>query len=165
MSQNKSPQLHLSKIRYAAGLQCERRLHQMVHNPIPWTEPVSGTPMAMGIEIGRLARRLFPDGVLVENAYWDVSEAIRRTNDLIRDTKVRVIFEACFSYKHNLIRVDVLERLSGGRWRMYEVKSSTKVKEEHLEDIAFPAYVIAGCGLELVDIYHIHINSEYIHNG
>jgi hypothetical protein len=126
--------------------------------------------MGVGIEIGKLARGLFPDGVLVENAYWDVSEAIRRTDELIRDPKVRIIFEACFSYKtsrgeSNLIRVDILERLSENRWRMYEVKSSTKIKPEHLDDMAFQAHIIAGCGLELADIYHIHVNPEYRRNG
>jgi len=56
---------------------------------------------------------------------------------------------------HNrvLIRVDILERLSNDRWRLKEVKSSTRVKDEHLEELALQAHVIAANDLELAEIY------------
>jgi hypothetical protein len=55
-----------------------------------------------------------------------------------------------------------LERLPDGRWRLNEVKSSTRIKNEHLEDVALQTYVIVGSGLELVDAYLVNINDKYI---
>jgi Domain of unknown function(DUF2779) len=63
-----------------------------------------------------------------------------------------------------LIRVDALERLSDGRWRLNEVKSSTRIKNEHLEEVALQAYVIAGSGLDLADAHLVFVNNKYIRN-
>jgi hypothetical protein len=43
-----------------------------------------------------------------------------------------------------------------------EVKSSTRIKNEHLEDIALQAYVIVGAGLELADAHLVFINDKYV---
>jgi hypothetical protein len=45
------------------------------------------------------------------------------------------------------MRADILERLPSGAWRLAEVKSTTRVKREHLHDLAIQAYVIGGSGL------------------
>ena len=60
-----------------------------------------------------------------------------------------------------LIRVDALERLPDGRWRLNEVKSSTRIKHEHLEEVALQAYVIAGDGLDLADAHLVFVNNKY----
>src|SRR5205814_1117325 len=57
------------------------------------------------------------------------------------------------------------ERLRDGRWRLNEVKSSTRVKDEHLEELALQALVIAANDLELADIYLVYINKGYIRKG
>jgi hypothetical protein len=61
-----------------------------------------------------------------------------------------------------LVRVDALERLADRRWRLNEVKSSTRIKDEHLEDIALQTYVTVGAGLELADAYLVFIGGKYI---
>lgn len=43
-----------------------------------------------------------------------------------------------------------------------EVKSSTRIKDEHLEEVALQAYVIAGNGLELADAYLVFVNNKYV---
>ena len=122
-----------------SGRQCSKRLWQTVCDPEPAEEPLLGTAKGMGIEVGIKARLLWPGGVLVDTQYDDYAEAIRRTKALIADQTVPAIFEAALVHHNVLIRVDALERLPDRRWRLNEVKSSTRIKDEHLEEMARPA--------------------------
>jgi hypothetical protein len=61
---------HLTKSRYMAGLQCSRRLWLLVHEPPPYEEPAPGSPLAIGLDIGREAHVLFPGGVQVTEEPW-----------------------------------------------------------------------------------------------
>jgi hypothetical protein len=155
----------LSKSRYMCGRQCAKRLWQTVYDPEPADEPLPGSVMGMGIEVGVRARLLWPGGVLIDTPYDDYAEAMRRTKALIADPTVPAIFEAALVYNNVLIRVDALERLPDGEWRLNEVKSSTRIKNEHLEEVALQAYVIARNGLDLAQTCLVFINNEYVRNG
>ena len=96
----------------------------------------SRTVMGMGIEVGVEARLLWPGGVLIDTEYDDYTEAIRRTEALIADPTVPAIFEAALAYDNVPIRVDALERLPDQRWGLNEVKPSTKVKFEHINEVS-----------------------------
>ncbi len=144
------------------GLQCSKKLWNTVYDPEPVEEPLPGTVKGMGIEVGIKARLLWPGGVLIDTKYDDYAEAIRRTKALIADPTVPAIFEAALVHDGVLIRVDALERLTGGRWRLNEVKSSTRMKDEHLEDIALQSYVTVGSGLELAGAHLVFIDGKYI---
>jgi hypothetical protein len=144
------------------GRQCSKKLWQTVYDPEPVEEPLSGTVKGMGIEVGIKARLLWPGGILVDTKYNDYLEAVERTKALIADPTVPAIFEAALAYHGVLIRVDALERLRDGRWRLNEVKSSRRIKDENLEDVALQAYVITGSGLELADAYLLYINDKYV---
>ena len=123
----------LSKSRYMYGLQCPKRLWQAVYDPEPAEEPLPGTAKGMGIEVGIKARLLWPGGVLVDDpGHHRYDAAVRHTKTLIADSTVFAILEATLVYDGVLVRVDALERLPDGRWRVNEVKSSTRIKDEHL---------------------------------
>jgi predicted RecB family nuclease len=155
----------LSKSRYIVGLQCSRRLWLGWHDPEPRSEPEPGTILAVGTDVGVAARLLVPAGILVEEGPDQHTEAVERTRDLIADAAVPAIFEAAFAFDRVLIRADILERLpslpSGG-WRLAEVKSTTRVKPEHLHDLAIQAYVIAGSGLVVEEMQLVHVDTSYI---
>jgi predicted RecB family nuclease len=144
------------------GRQCSKKLWQTVYEPEPVEEPLPGTVKGMGIEVGIKARLLWAGGVLVDTKYDDYAEAIKRTKALIGDPTVPAIFEAALVYDGLLIRVDALERLVDGRWRLNEVKSSTRIKDEHLEEVALQTYVAVQNGLELADAHLVYINDGYI---
>ena len=135
---------HLTKSRYIAGLQCPRRLWLVVHEPMPYEEPASGSPMEIGQEIGEKAHLLFPGGVRIDEEPWQHAEAVARTAVLVSDARVPAIFEAAFEYDGIRIRVDVLERLGRDSWGLREVKSSTGQKDHYLDDIALQAFVLRG---------------------
>jgi hypothetical protein len=144
-----------------SGRQCSKKLWQTVYDPEPIEEPLPGTVKGMGIEVGVKARLLWPGGILIDTKYNDYAEALRRTEALIADPAIPAIFEAALVYDGLLIRVDALERLPDHRWRLNEVKSSTRIKNEHLEKLALQTYVIAGSGLELADAHLVYINAKY----
>ena len=58
-------------------------------------------------------------------------------------------FEGVFEYQNVLVNVDILHRRRDGRFRLIEVKSSTDVKEEHLDDVGIQYRVVSRSGLDL----------------
>src|SRR5262249_10381333 len=127
--------VYLTKSRYTAGLQCLRRLWLNAHEPVGCEVPELGSAEAVGLEIGWMAHRLFPGGVLDEEAPWEHAKAVTRTATLMADRSVPAIFEAAFEHSGVRVRVDILERLPRGYWGMREVKSSGEVKEHHYDDV------------------------------
>ena len=152
------PPYRLSKSKFLAGLQCDKRLFLAIHRPDLATQPDAATQaiLDMGSEVGEQARRRFPGGVLVGAGYRQAREALARTAELLADPNVSAIFEGAFQFDHVLVRVDILVR-AGARedgvteWRLIEVKSSTKVKDVHLDDLAIQSYVVRGAGISLVE--------------
>src|SRR5208282_576133 len=155
-------QPRLSKSRYITGLQCPKRLWFGWHDPEPRSEPEPGTILAVGTDVGVAARLLVPGGVLVEEGPDRHAEAVERTRVLVADPNVPAIFEAAFAFDRVLIRADILERLPSGGWRLAEVKSGTRVKPEHLHDLAIQAYVIAGSGLTVEEMQLVHVDTSYV---
>lgn len=158
----------LSKSKYVSGLQCLKRVYLEVHHPQLATPPDVSIQaiLDMGTEIGELARRRFPGGVLVTASHRQREAALAQTAELIQDPTVPAIFEGAFVHDGVLIRVDVLERVpvqSGEPpcWRLIEVKSSTKIKDVHLNDLAIQSHVLLGAGLSLAATCLMHINTDY----
>ena len=142
--------MRISKSKFVAGCQCVKRLYWQVHEPELAAEPDAADQaiMQQGHEVGMLARQLFPGGVEVRSDRG-LDEAIRATRELVANPEVPAIFEGVFEHDGVLVRVDVLHRRRDGRWRLVEVKSSTSVKEEHLDDVAIQYRVLSRCGLDV----------------
>src|SRR5690606_25993563 len=58
-----------------------------------------------------------------------------------------------------------LEKRDDGGYNLYEIKSSTQVKEDHVFDLAFQTIVLEKAGLEIKNIFVTHVNNEYVRNG
>lgn len=58
--------VYLTKTRYAAWLQCLRRLWLNVYELVSRAEPELGAVEDNGVEIGRMAQRLFPGDILIQ---------------------------------------------------------------------------------------------------
>lgn len=162
----------LSKSKFLAGLQCDKRLFLDIHHPELATKPDAATQaiLDMGSEIGEQARRRFPGGVLVEAGHRKARVALARTAELLADARIPAIFEGAFQFDRVLVRVDILVRANTredgvSEWRLIEVKSSTKVKDVHLEDLAIQAYVLRGAGIAVVETGLLHVNTQYVYAG
>ena len=87
----------LSKSRIISGLQCVKRLHQEVYHP-ERAEISDATQQifAKGNQIGELACQQYPNGVLIDRN--PLSEALRKTKDLLNNPDCPPLFEATFEY-------------------------------------------------------------------
>jgi hypothetical protein len=157
------PTCKISKSKYVAGVQCAKREYLEVHRP-ELAASVDDGRMQQGLEVGSLARQMFPGGVLVAADYKHLSDAIRDTRELVANREVPAIFEATFEHSGVLVRADVLKRNSGG-FHLTEVKSSTKVKPEHTDDVSIQKYVMQGCGLRVMDTNVMRLSRDYVYDG
>ncbi|HSA65491.1 MAG TPA: hypothetical protein VLE25_12430, partial [Nitrospira sp.] len=91
----------LSKSKFLSGLQCHKRLFletthpELAEPPDPSTQAI----LAMGTEIGLLAQRRFPGGVLVPPALRPRDAAVAYTAQLLQNRNLPAIFEGAFEYE------------------------------------------------------------------
>ena len=157
----------LSKSRYMSGKQCHLRLWYDAHER-QLASPIDEAQQAIfdtGHEVGDLARQRYPGGHLVAHDYRHIPQALAETRHLIESDSEATLFEAAFQHNGVLARVDVLERMPGGGWRMVEVKSTTRCKPEHIIDTAVQLWVLRGVGLDVRDACVLTLNREYIYDG
>ena len=121
--------------------------------------------MDMGTDVGVLAREFFPGGVLVEETHRQIPAALARTAELVADPAVTAIFEGAFVWQGILVRVDAIERLDATRWRLIEVKATSKVKATHLDDLTIQSAVLEGAGLLIDGCFLMHLNTQYVFLG
>lgn len=153
---------HLSKSRIIAWRQCPKRLWLQVHRPeLIEVTAADEQRFKAGHEVGQIARHLFLDGILVEEA--DLAAALQTTQAILANHRGRPIFEATFRRDGVLAQVDVLIPEKKGH-RMLEVKSSTEVKDYHLEDCAIQAWV-AGGSCDLVGVEVVHVDNQFVYPG
>src|SRR5271163_2803764 len=157
--------MRISKSKFCAGVQCPKRLYLQVHSPELAEQPDAAAEaiIEQGHEVGMLARQLFPGGVEVCERSLD--QAIRATRQLVANPEVPAIFEGVFENGGVLVRVDVLHRRRDERWRLVEVKSSTSVKEQHLDDVGVQSRVVSRCGVDFASVCLAHINRNYLFGG
>jgi predicted RecB family nuclease len=158
--------MRLSKSRFIAGMQCLKRLYLQVHQPELASEPdeQSLAVFEQGHEVGRWAQKAFPGGVLIESGPEEMSKALELTGQAVADKQHPAIFEATFTHDNILARVDILERLSGNKWRLIEVKSSTRLKDYYLYDLAIQKLILENLGMEVASCL-MHLNREYVYDG
>lgn len=156
----------ISKSKFVAGCQCLKRLYMQVHEPELAAEPDAAAQAIIerGREVGLLARQMFPGGVEVRSE-GGLDQAIRATRELVGNRALSAIFEGTFEHNGVLVRVDVLHRRKDERWQLIEVKSTTEVKDHHLEDVAIQHRVATGTGVDVAASCLAHVNREYVYRG
>lgn len=156
----------LSKSTYVRGLQCNKSLFLYKKSPElrDETDPAQQAIFSAGTDVGILARDLFPGGKDASSKNGiPGQESIKLTQQLI-DAGTKVIYEAAFQYDGVLAAVDILVR-HGKKWKFYEVKSSTEVKDVHLDDASLQLHVLSNSGLPVTDAFIVHINNQYVRKG
>lgn len=156
----------LSKSRYQAGLQCPKRLWLECYQR-ELADPIDEAKQAIfdqGHRVGELARDRFAGGVLVAEDHTQ-SEAALRTTARLLVSGAECLYEAAFTYDDVFVRPDILLRGADGRYDLIEVKSSSRVKPEHLTDAGVQTYVVEGAGLPVTRTYVMHLDTDYVYRG
>ena len=154
--------MHLNKTGILAGLHCEKRLYLSLNRAdLAITKK---SPLAeAGILVGEQARKEFPGGVLVKRFQHD-SDPYAETARLLTNNTVSAIFEAGFYYKNIEVFVDILQR-DGRSWNLIEVKSSTSVKDDYIDDATVQYMVLTGAGIAVNRVELMFLNKEFVYRG
>jgi hypothetical protein len=153
----------LSKSRYLAGLQCPRYIWIQYHEPklIPEIDPATQYIFDQGHEVGYLAKKLFPGGIDVPQDNFTLN--IEMTKELLIERKP--LFEAGIIAENLFSRIDILHPAGENEWDIVEVKSSTSVKDVHIDDVAFQRFCCSQSGLNIRKCYLVLINNQYVKDG
>ena len=153
----------LSKTKYLTGLQCPRLIWIQFHEPekIPETDPVTQHVFDQGHLVGELAKKLYPRGIDISTDNFTGN--ISSTLELLKERKP--LFEAGILAGKLYSRVDILSPTGKKSWDIVEVKSSTSVKDVHINDVAFQRYCCSKSGLNIRKCYLALINNQYVRDG
>ena len=156
---------YLSKTLFIKGLQCHKALYlHKYHTELK--DEVSDAREALfssGRDVGVFAQQLFPGGVEISYEGLSLSDQIKQTQSEIKKGTA-TIYEAAFDYKGAFCKVDILHKGKKG-WEIYEVKSSTHMKDVYHDDVAFQYYVLKNTGLPVSKVLLVHLNNEYVKKG
>ena len=153
----------ISKTDYILWRACAKNAWLRIHKPDVYysTEltEFEQSVMAMGFEVERVARGLFPDGVAITGSQTD---GLQKTRSLVA-SKTRTLFQPVFKLGECLALIDVLQReLGTDEWSIYEVKSATNVKDEYIYDLAFQGVLLRKHGIVIKRAFLILLNPNYV---
>ncbi|MCG3653490.1 DUF2779 domain-containing protein [Aliarcobacter butzleri] len=153
--------MNLSKSLYTKGIQCPKALWLKKYKPSVLTPPDESALAVFdtGNIVGDFACKLFPNGKEIPYSK-NYDEMISITKQWIEEG-VENIYEATFNFLGILVMVDILT-ISNNEVSIYEVKSSTEVKDIYLHDVSIQYYVLKNLGFKIKSANVIHINNEYI---
>jgi len=150
----------LTKSTYTQAITCLKTLwrDKYKNESQPTIDKTTQTRLETGKQVGALACQLFPNGRKIE--FSSQEQMALKTKRWIEEG-VEYIYEATFVFENLLVMVDVLKVTPNGL-EIYEVKSSTKVKEINLHDVAFQYYVLSQEGYEIQKAFVVHIDANYV---
>jgi hypothetical protein len=114
--------------------------------------------MEQGTDIGRTARRLFPEGVIITTG--NLAEAVAETTQLVQAGGPLVLFEAAFVVDDYAARADILSRVADG-WHLIEVKSNVNLKQELIDDLAYTVMVLSRAGIRVAQASMLLISKDF----
>ncbi len=155
--------MNLSKSKYCSGIQCMKMLWLEKNKPEVAEEVSNQATLDNGTEVGIIAKNLF--GPYVDIDYQeDLQKMVEQTKKEIEEPKDKVITEASFLYENLFCSVDLLRKIKN-HYQIYEVKSSTEVKDIYIEDASYQYYVLTSLGLKVDKVCIVHLNSQYKRKG
>ncbi|MDD3597288.1 DUF2779 domain-containing protein [Sulfuricurvum sp.] len=152
----------LSKSLYTRGIQCSKSLWLKKYSPEVLTLP-DATALARfetGNIVGDLACALFPNGREIPYMEKNFAAMAELTREWM-DEGLKYIYEATFIHDGVVVMVDVL-RVTPEGLEIYEVKSSSEVKDIYLHDVSIQRYVLESLGYSVTNCHVVHIDTSYV---
>lgn len=116
------------------------------------------------------AEKLFPDAVKLgyKNGNNFSGTKYYALPDLtLKEIKkgTKVILQGRLEAENITAIFDVLENVGKNTFDLYEIKSSTAVKPEHIPDLAFQTIVLENSGFSVRNMFVLHVNNKYVRKG
>ena len=165
----------LSKSKYTKFRQCDKALWLRVYHPeLAVEDPQTAARFQAGNEVGDLAMHLFGDYVevttLKADGALDLKAMLDKTQQCLSDG-TQNICEASFTFEGCYCAVDILSKTDDG-YAIYEVKSSSASEDDegakkdkmevYAQDIAYQRWVLTHCGINVIGVYLVRLNSDYV---
>lgn len=150
--------MYLSKSKYCNAHQCLKMLWLNEFKPEVKEETNNNSVLENGTEVGIVAKDLLGPSIDIE-FNDNLQIMIDDTTKALEKEKV-IVTEASFSYNNNFCSVDLLKK-NGNNYEIYEVKSSTEIKDIYIEDISYQVYVLKSLGFNISKASIVYINSKY----
>ena len=155
--------MKLSKSKYCNGIQCKKMLWLDKYKPEVKEEINNENVLTVGNFIHEIARYLFGSHVNI-NFNETLDEMIKDTYVTLESYNNVVITEASFNYNNNFCSVDILKKTKD-TYEIYEVKSSTTLKDVFIKDASYQYYVLTKLGLNVKKCSIVYLNHNYIRKG
>ncbi len=155
----------LTKSDFIKFSQCYKYLwlHKYRKDLLPELDSATQASFDEGYDVERYAYDLFPGGQSAEAK--DIKEEINLTKQYVSAGK-RIIYQATVSVAGLFCRADIIKQnKKTGKWDIYEVKSSTEVKDVHLVDLAFQKICFEQARIRIGKLFVVHIDNQYVRQG
>ncbi len=154
----------ISKSKFVSFCQCPKSFYLQAYHPeLADISSQAEKRLKSGTSIGDLARQIFGDYVDVttyNGDYLDLKMMIEKTQNELKNNTTNIC-EASFLNDDLYCAVDILHKSTNG-YKIYEVKSTTHVKDYHVIDSAFQYYVLSSLGLNIESVNIITLDSKYV---
>lgn len=108
---------------------------------------------------------MFEDGATLGfNNFDEYNTLTNRTQQALIDGHT-TIYQSRFVWGEYNCLPDIINIVGDKEIDLYEIKSSTRVKEDHLYDLAFQRAVIEANGFKIRKIFVIYVNNSYVRHG
>lgn len=155
--------MNLSKSKYCEGIKCKKILWLNKYKSEVKEDLNNESILENGTKVGLIAKYLFGNYIDIE-FNEDLSKMLEDTQKVINNNNNAVITEASFNYNNNFCSVDILIKRNND-YEIYEVKSSTEVKDIYIDDISYQRYVLNNLGYNIIKTSIVYINSDYVRYG
>lgn len=158
----------ISKSQYLKGIQCPKALwlYRNRKDLAPVISEGQQFIFDSGHEVGLLAQRYFGAGIEITEPYYKIKQAIDSTTKAVSQG-ADLIFEAsACSESGAYSRIDIFKKVAGtDSWDLIEVKSSSGVKDYHIDDMALQRHAFTGAGYRIRKSILMHVNNRYVRSG
>ena len=152
----------ITKSLITQGNRCTKALYYSVKKP-GLREVLSDERKLLlkkSLEVKKIGRDLFPNGVVVPRSNSDFQHAAKLTMDLISQG-IETIYDAVFIYDDFAVTVDILVKEDEG-WVAYEIKNSVRVNPSYIKELRLTYWVLTKSLPVISDIKILTINAKYI---
>lgn len=159
--------MQLSKSEYMMFLKHPAWLWLKKHDKskLPEVNEATQARFDAGADFEQYAEQLFPGGITLGfDSYNEYLTLPARTKQAL-DGGADIVFQGRHEAGKITCITDVLKRVKGNTFDLFEIKSSTKAKPEHIEDLAFQTIVLEDAGYEIRTISVAHVNNAYVRQG
>ena len=159
--------MQLSKSDYLDYLRHPAQLWLKKHDKdkLPPIDEATQAMFDAGHAFERYGEALFVGGATLGFDSYDEYRTLTERTQQALASGAKTIFQPRFVWGEYNCLPDILDVVNDTEINLYEIKSSTGVKQDHLYDLDFQRAVIEGNGLRVRKIYVIHINNQYVRRG